>query len=78
MELAKSSDDPKTRSKANCLATYEILNFKFLLGMNIWYDTLFAINPISKYLQYKEMQIDIAINKQKGLITIFENYRENG
>ena len=78
MELAKSNDDPKTISEVNCLVTYEIENFEFLLVINIWYDILFAINSISKYLQSKEMQIDIIINKLKGLITFFENYRENG
>ena len=33
IQLAKISEDPKTRSEATCLATYEIENFEFLLGM---------------------------------------------
>lgn len=57
MELAKTSEDPKARSEAHCLATYEIENFEFLLGMNIWYYMLFAINFVSKYLQSKENAI---------------------
>ena len=27
-----------------CITTYEIENFEFVLGTNIWYDILFAIN----------------------------------
>lgn len=30
-QLAKRSEDPKTKSKANCLATYEIESIEFLL-----------------------------------------------
>jgi len=30
LQLAKTSEDPKTKSEANCLATYEIKSFKFL------------------------------------------------
>jgi len=33
-----------------CLATYEIENFEFLSGMNIWYDILFVVNFVSKIL----------------------------
>ena len=44
MELAEVSEDPKTKSEANCLATYELENFEFLLDMTIWYDILFAVN----------------------------------
>lgn len=71
MELTKSSDDPKTRREANCLVIYEIENFESLLGMSIWYNILFAINSISKYLEFKEMQIDIVINKLKGLTSFY-------
>jgi hypothetical protein len=30
LQLANTSEDPKTKSEANCLATYEIKSFKFL------------------------------------------------
>jgi len=60
-ELAKVSDDPKIKSEANCLATYELENFEFCLGMNIWYEILFAVNSISKNLQSKDMRIDEVI-----------------
>ena len=77
IQLAKISEDPKTRSEATCLATYEIENFEFLLGMNILYDILFAVNTVSKNLQSKDMHIDVAIDQLKGLISFLESYREN-
>ena len=40
LQLEKTSKDPKTKSEADCLATYEIESFEFLLGMTIWYDIL--------------------------------------
>ena len=78
IQLANISEDPKTRSEATCLATYEIENFEFLLGMNIWYDILFAVNTVSNNLQSKDMHIDVAIDQLKGLISFLESYRENG
>ena len=44
---------PKRKSEADCLATYEIESFEFLLAMIIWYDILFDVNSISKNLQSK-------------------------
>ena len=78
MQLAQTSEDPKIKSEANCLATYEIENFEFLLGMTIWYDILFAVNFVSKNLKLKDMHIDVAIDQLKGLISYFKGYKENG
>ena len=75
---AETSDDYKTKSEAESLATNEFENFEFLLGMTIWYDILFAINAVSKTLQAKDMRMDVAIDQLKGLISHFEKYRENG
>jgi hypothetical protein len=61
LQLAKTSEDPKTKCEANCLATYEIESFEFLLSMTIWYDILFVVNIVSKNLQSKDMHIDVAI-----------------
>jgi hypothetical protein len=69
LQLAKTSEDPKTKGEANCLATYEIESFEFLLSMIIWYDILFAINIVSKNLQSKDMHIDVAIDQLEGLIS---------
>ncbi|KAL5578404.1 hypothetical protein UlMin_020103 [Ulmus minor] len=78
LELAKVSKDPKIKSESECLAIYELENFEFLLGMIIWYDTLFAINPVSRNLQHEDMHIEIAMDQLKGLISFFERYRDNG
>ncbi|KAL5537435.1 hypothetical protein UlMin_042956, partial [Ulmus minor] len=78
LELVENSDDSKIKSEAKCLATYELENFEFLLGMTIWYDILFAINSVSKIFQYKDMHIDVAIDQLKGPFFFFENYRKNG
>ena len=56
---------------------HELENFEFLLGMVIWFDILFVINSVSKSLQSEDMQIDIAIDQLKGLLSYFENCREN-
>ena len=69
LQLAKTSEDRKTKSEADCLATYEIESFEFLLGMTIWYDILFAVNSVSKNLQSKNMHIDVAIDQLKGLMS---------
>ncbi|KAF3656865.1 hypothetical protein FXO38_13937, partial [Capsicum annuum] len=78
LKLVEVSDDPKTKSEANCLATYELEIFEFLLGMIIWYDVLFAVNSISKSLQSKDMHIDVAIDQLRGLVSFFKKYREEG
>ncbi|XP_062075919.1 uncharacterized protein LOC133780056 [Humulus lupulus] len=77
LELAETSDDPKIKSEAKCLATYELENFEFLLGMTIWFDILFVVNSISKNLQCKNMDIDNAINQLDDLLSYFENYRKD-
>ncbi|PIN09162.1 hypothetical protein CDL12_18255 [Handroanthus impetiginosus] len=78
LKLVEVSEDPKTKSEANCLVTYELENFEFLLEMTIWYDVLFAINSVSKNLQSKDMCIDIAIDQLKGLLSFFQRYRNEG
>ena len=77
LELAETNDDLKIKSEAKCLATYELEDFEFLLGMTIWYDILFAINSVSKIFQSKDMHINVAIDQLKGLVSFFENYRKN-
>ena len=72
LQFAKTSEDP------DCLATYELESFEFLLGMTIWYDILFAVNSVSKNLQSKVMHIDFAIDQLKGLISFFKKYRNDG
>ena len=51
-----------SKSEVDCLPTYEIEMFEFLLGMTIWYDTLFVVNFVNKNFQTKDMHIDVAID----------------
>ncbi|KAH1232638.1 hypothetical protein GmHk_09G025242 [Glycine max] len=51
--------------KEDCLATYELENFEFLLSMIIWYDILFVVNSISKKLQSKDIGMDVPIEQLK-------------
>ena len=46
--------------------------------MVIWYNLLFVINKVSKFLQSEEMHIDVAIEQLKGIMTYLEKYREVG
>ena len=36
LQLAQTSEDPKIKSEADCLATYKIESFEFLLGMTYY------------------------------------------
>lgn len=54
-------------SEDNCLAIYELDNFKFLLGITIFYNVLFIVNSSSKTLQSKDMNIDAATDQLGGL-----------
>ena len=38
-------------SEAESLATHEIENFEYLVGMIIWQNLLFTVNSVSKTLQ---------------------------
>ncbi|XP_028083784.1 zinc finger MYM-type protein 1-like [Camellia sinensis] len=76
--LANLGEPHNTKSEAESLATHEIENFEFLIGMIIWHNLLFAVNSVSKIFQREDMHIDVAIFQLKGLITFLEKYRETG
>ncbi len=46
--------------------------------MVIWYDILFAVNLVSKHLQSKDMQLDVALTLVKGLIDFLQKFRATG
>ena len=48
------------------------------MSMVIWYDILFAVNTISKTLQSKDMQLDLALSQLDGLIDFMQKYRDTG
>ncbi|XP_062075845.1 uncharacterized protein LOC133779967 [Humulus lupulus] len=79
LEVSEKDElDSKIRSEAKSLATNELGDFDFLIAIIIWFEILFAINLVSKLLQSKDMLIDVAMEKIKGLISFFMGYRETG
>lgn len=75
--MAKSCDDPKSKSEAKSLVK-AIKSFEFLLSMVIWYEILFAINMVSKKLQSKSICIDATINQLQNVMTFFKKFRNEG
>ena len=78
LEVSEKDHDSKLSSEAKSLATNELGDFEFLMAIIIWFEILSAINSVSKLLQSKDMLIDVALEKIKGLISFFEGYRDNG
>ncbi|XP_058775025.1 uncharacterized protein LOC131649272 [Vicia villosa] len=78
LEVSENDLDPKIQNEAKSLATNELGDFEFLMAIIIWFEILSAINSVSKLLQEKDMLIDVAMEKIKGLISFFEGYRETG
>lgn len=77
LEVAEGCSDPKVKSETMSLAN-EIQSFEFLMSMVIWYDILFAVNTVSKTLQSKDMQLDVALSQLNGLIDFMQKYRDTG
>lgn len=80
LQVAESDNDSKIRSEAKSIAKNELGDFEFLVAIVIWYEILYVVNLVRKYLQSRVMLIDVAIEKVKGLISFFksvENYEEN-
>ncbi|XP_012833173.1 PREDICTED: zinc finger MYM-type protein 1-like [Erythranthe guttata] len=78
LELAQSDEDGTITSEAEGLIINEFENFDFLMSLVIWYDLLFFVNTVSKTLQNEDMHMDEALRQLKGLIILFEEYRETG
>ncbi|XP_058198339.1 uncharacterized protein LOC131313858 [Rhododendron vialii] len=77
-DLVNDTTESIAQSEAKSLAKIELKNFEFLFAMAICYKLLFVVNIVSKFLQSEDMHIDQAIEKIKGLIDYFENYRKVG
>ena len=60
------------------MANNELGEYEFIMAIVICYEVLFVVNLVSKNLQTKDMLIDVAIEKVKGLISFFEGYTETG
>src|SRR3954466_13830156 len=78
LEVSEIDLDSKIRSEDKSLPTNELGDFEFLMSIIIWFEILYEINLVSKLLQSKNMLIDVAMEKIKGLISFFERYRESG
>ena len=80
VQLANTANksEANAKSEAKSLVKNELENFEFLFGMVIWYNLLFVVNTVSKFLQREDMQIDVAIENLKGLIAFLERYRDVG
>ena len=76
--VADQSWDPMVKAKAESLANFEVGNFEFILATIIWYDILFAVNTVSKSLQSANMQLDVAVQQIKGLVTYLTKYQDTG
>ncbi|CAL9216899.1 unnamed protein product [Arabidopsis halleri] len=66
------------QSEAKSLAMNELSSFEFLLSTIIWFDILHVVNMVSKKLQSKDMQTDVAMTEVSGLISYLKNYRKTG
>jgi hypothetical protein len=78
MELMETIDDPKTKSEASRLAEHELDQFEFLISLVMWHDLLFAVNAVSKMLQDRHVQLDVAVKHLRGFIAFLQRYRDTG
>jgi hypothetical protein len=69
LQVYETDKDDTISSESHSLATNELGDFEFLVGIVIWYEILYAINLVSKKLQEKDMLIDIAIEKVKVMLS---------
>ena len=75
--MSENDNDPLIQSESKSLAINELSSFEFILSSVIWFDILHVVNMVSKKLQSKDMQIDIAMTQVSGLISYFKKYRES-
>ncbi|XP_042460742.1 histidinol dehydrogenase, chloroplastic-like [Zingiber officinale] len=68
----------KQRVMLRPFALYDLESFEFLLQIVIWYNLLRAINIVSKFIQSKDMDVDIALNLLQGLDRFLDEFREEG
>lgn len=56
----------------------EIVFFRFLVCLNVWYYVLNLVNRVSKTLQSKDMQVDTALNLINASVSKLKSFREYG
>ena len=77
LEVSSTFDDPKIKSEAESLVCNEIESFEFVSTV-VCYNILHATNTVSKYLQSKNMQLDVGVNHWNGLLIFLKNHRQSG
>ena len=66
VEVSENANDPNAKTEATGLAK-QLKTLQFLVTLVIWYDLLFQMNMISKLMQSKDMQFDIALECIKSV-----------
>ncbi|XP_052626466.1 uncharacterized protein LOC128133303 [Lactuca sativa] len=66
-KLSIESDNGQVCRDVDSLVNGEFFSFEFILSLVIWYEVLYKINLVSKKLQSKEMLIDVAVKKFRGV-----------
>ena len=77
VEVADTTNDPKSRAEAMSLAN-TMKTFTFLVSLVIWYEILVQVNVTSKILQEKNIQLDVAITILHKTVRFLRDFRENG
>jgi hypothetical protein len=60
LHVSENDNEDNICSEARSLATNELGDYEFLVGIIIWYEIIFDINLVNKQLQEKDMLIDVA------------------
>jgi hypothetical protein len=76
--VADKSRGSMVKAEAEPLANFGVGIVEFILATIIWYYILFTVNTVSKSLQSADMQLDVAIQQVKGLVTYLTKYRDTG
>ncbi|XP_076885040.1 uncharacterized protein LOC143534429 [Bidens hawaiensis] len=76
LEVGEKDGDLAIADEATTIA--ENICFDFLVSIIIWHEVLDKMNIVSKRLQSKDMNLEIAIKEIKRLIDFFKEFRENG
>ena len=78
VEVSENANDPNAKTEATGLAK-QLKTLQFLVTLVIWYDLLFQMNMISKLMQSKDMQFDIALEciKSKKCNRVHKKTTEN-
>ncbi|XP_011258308.2 zinc finger MYM-type protein 1-like [Camponotus floridanus] len=76
-EILTEPKDPKAASEATSLLK-EIQSFPFILSTVIWYELLVKVNRVSKMLQQRDVQMDVAISLLDNLLKELLTFREDG